>query len=581
MKAHLNVAIGQYSHRGRKQLNQDCHGSSVPAEPQLSTKGIALAIADGISSSDVSQVASQTSVKSFLEDYYCTSETWSVKTSAERVLQANNSWLYAQNHRNHEFRLNKDKGYVCTFSTLIFKSNTAYLFHVGDAQISRLGISETRDKTEVLTQQHRLWLSGDRSYLARALGIVQPLEIDYAELPLAYGDVFFLATDGIYEYVSDEFVSQTITANFDDLDLAAKNIAEHALEQGSEDNLTVQIARIDALPSGQSIEFLQRQNELPFPPELTARMTFDGYQVLRDLHKSSRSHVLLGRDLLTQQKVVIKVPSTEGRHDRSYVERFLLEDWIANRLNNAHIVKSHKASAKRRYCYVVSEFVDGQTLAQWMVDNPTPSLDEVRSIVEQVAIGLQAFHRQEMLHQDLRPENIMIDVSGTAKIIDFGSTFVSGIEETRTSEMSQVMPGTAQFLAPEYFLGEFGSKQSDIYSLACIAYHMLSGRSPYGASVARALTRTAQHRLVYQSVLAAHRPLPAWVDLTLKKALQPDRFKRYSELSEFIQDLRKPNIKFIAQARPPLLERNPLVFWKGVSLIFGVVIIGLLYLNLN
>jgi serine/threonine protein kinase len=276
--------------------------------------------------------------------------------------------------------------------------------------------------------------------------------------------------------------------------------------------------------------------------------------------------------------VVIKVPSTEGRHDRSYVERFLLEDWIANRLNNAHIVKSHKASEKRRYCYVVSEFVDGQTLAQWMVDNPTPSLDEVRSIVEQVAIGVQAFHRQEMLHQDLRPENIMIDVSGTAKIIDFGSTFVSGIEETRTSETSHVMPGTAQFLAPEYFLGEFGSKQSDIYSLACITYHMLSGRSPYGTSVARALTRTAQHRLVYQSVLAAHRPLPAWVDSTLKKALQPDRTKRYSELSEFIQDLRKPNVKFLAQARPPLLERDPLFFWKGVSTILGGIVVGLLYL---
>jgi serine/threonine protein phosphatase PrpC len=581
MSARLKVIIGQYSHRGLKPSNQDCHGAMLPTEPQLSTKGIAIAIADGISSSKVSHIASQTSINSFLEDYYCTSETWSVKTSAERVLQANNSWLYAQNHRDHEYRLNKDKGYVCTFSALIVKSNTAYLFHIGDAQVSRLSISETRDNTEVLTEQHRLWLSGDKSYLARALGIMQPLEIDYAEIPVAQGDVFLLATDGVYEFVSDEFVNRAIRSNLDNLDLAAKVIAEHAVQQGSEDNLTVQIVRIDSLPSGQSNEFLQRQNELPFPPELSARMTFDGYQVLRSLHKSSRSHALLARDLVTKQKVVIKVPSTEGRQDSSYVQRFLMEEWIANRLNNAHIVKSHKASIKRRYCYAVTEFVDGQTLAQWMVDNPAPSLDEVRSIVEQVAIGLQAFHRQEMLHQDLRPENIMIDASGIVKIIDFGSTFVSGIEETRTSEVPQSMPGTAQFLAPEYFIGEFGSKQSDNYSLACIAYHMLSGRSPYGNSVARALTRAAQRRLVYQSVLAAHRPLPVWVDLTLKKALQPERLKRYSELSEFIQDLRKPNPKFVAKARPPLLERDPLLFWKGVSLTLGMVVIGLLYLNLN
>jgi len=581
MTTQLNVVIGQYSHAGLKQHNQDAHGSVVPREPQLSSKGIAIAVADGISSSDVSQVASQVAINSFLEDYYCTSETWSVKTAAQRVLQANNSWLYAQNYRSNEFRLNKDKGYVCTFSALVFKSTTAYLFHIGDSQISRLGISKARDRTQVLTEQHRLWMSGDKSYLARALGIKPDLEIDYLKLPLERGDIFLFATDGVYEFVSDEFVNQAITSHFDDLDLAAKTIVEHALGEGSEDNLTVQIARIDSLPLAQSNEFLQRQNELPFPPELTARMIFDGYQVLRDLHKSSRSHVLLARDLVTQEKVVIKLPSTESRQNPDNVQRFLMEEWIANRVNNAHIVKSHKASKKRRYCYLVTEFVDGQTLAQWMVDNPAPTLDEVRSIVEQIAIGLQAFHRQEMLHQDLRPENIMMDVSGTVKIIDFGSTFVSGIEETRAFETAQAMPGTAQFLAPEYFVGEFGSKQSDIYSLACIAYHMISGRSPYGTHVARALSRAAQRKLVYQSVLAVHRSTPAWVDLTLKKALQPDRLKRYLELSEFIQDLRKPNAKFLAQARPPLLERDPLVFWKGVSLTLLALVIGLLYLHLS
>src|SRR5581483_9544553 len=75
------------------------------------------------------------------------------------------------------------------------------------------------------------------------------------------------------------------------------------------------------------------------------------------------------------------------------------------------------------------EFVDGQTLAQWMIDNPKPALETVRGIVEQVARGLQAFHRLEMVHQDLRPENIMIDRNGTAKIIDFGATRIAGIAD--------------------------------------------------------------------------------------------------------------------------------------------------------
>lgn len=579
MNQQLKCSIGQYSHQGLKATNQDSHGVAVPNEPHLSTKGIAIAIADGISSSDVSQIASQASVRSFLEDYYCTSETWTVKTAAQRVLLANNSWLFAQNHRNHEFRLNKDKGYVCTFTALVLKSNTAYVLHVGDTQITRFRNTDTSTAIDVLTEQHRLCLSGNKSYLARALGITQQLNIDYAELPLQIGDTFLLATDGVYEYVTNEFVQRVIEQHANDLDLAAQKISEQALEQGSDDNVTAQIVRIDSLPSGKADEFLLRLNDLPMPPELSARMVFDGYQIIRDLHKSSRSHVVLAQDVESQQQVVIKLPSTQGRANPDYMERFLMEEWIANRINNAHVLKPHKIGInnkrQRKFCYVVTEFVDGITLAQWMVDNPSPSLEQVRSIIEQVAKGLQAFHRQEMLHQDIRPHNIMMDAAGTAKIIDFGSAFVSGIDETHTYQTPQAMPGTAQFIAPEYFLGEYGTKRSDLYSLACLAYHMLCGKSPYGTAVARATSRAAQHKLVYRSILNDQRQLPVWLDLTLKKALQPDPTKRYAELSEFVQDLRKPNTKFLNQSQPPLLARDPVRFWQGVSAVLLSVIVYL------
>src|SRR3546814_13378075 len=96
MPNQLTISVGQHSDRGRKETNQDFHGIVIPAEPLLSSKGIAVALADGISSSDVSQIASESAVKGFLEDYYCTSDAWSVKTSAQRVLDATNSWLHAQ-----------------------------------------------------------------------------------------------------------------------------------------------------------------------------------------------------------------------------------------------------------------------------------------------------------------------------------------------------------------------------------------------------------------------------------------------------------------------------------------------------
>ena len=95
----LKISIGQHSDKGRKETNQDFHGAMIPDEPLLSLKGIAIVLADGISSSNVSQVASESAVKSFLTDYYCTSDAWSVKTSAQRVLAATNSWLHSQTRK--------------------------------------------------------------------------------------------------------------------------------------------------------------------------------------------------------------------------------------------------------------------------------------------------------------------------------------------------------------------------------------------------------------------------------------------------------------------------------------------------
>src|SRR5690606_26248442 len=135
-RSQLEVSAGQCSDRGRKPSNQDFYGLRVPGEPLLSTKGVAIAIADGISSSDVSHVASETAVASFLEDYFCTPETWSVKKSAHRVLSATNSWLQAQTRHGPHYGDN-DRGYLCTFSALILKSVTAHILHVGDTRIYR------------------------------------------------------------------------------------------------------------------------------------------------------------------------------------------------------------------------------------------------------------------------------------------------------------------------------------------------------------------------------------------------------------------------------------------------------------
>ncbi len=568
MTRQLKVSIGQYSDKGRKEINQDFHGALVPKEPQLGAKGVAIVLADGISSSSVSQIASEAAVTSFLEDYYCTSDAWSVKTSAERVLSATNSWLHSQTQQSH-YRFDKDRGYVCTLSALVIKSTTAHIFHVGDSRIYRL----RGDVLEQLTQDHRVWVSQSQSHLGRALGIDSKIDIDYRQVPVEQNDVFLLTTDGVHEYAQASFITSVLKDSGTALDEAAHQIGAQAYEKGSGDNLTVQIVKVLALPAPQANEMYRQISELPLAPLLQARMLFDGYEIVREVKGSSRSHIYLAIDAQTRQRVIIKTPSIDLQADPAYLERFLMEEWIARRINSPHVLKPCLQDRKRNFIYVATEFIEGQTLAQWLIDNHKPDLAAVRGIVEQIAKGLQAFHRLEMLHQDLKPDNIMIDTTGTVKIIDFGATRVAGMMEMATPIEQINLLGAAQYAAPEYFLGENGSTRSDIFSLGVIAYQMLSGKLPYGAEVPKARTRAAQRNLDYQTVLNDDREIPAWVDDAIKKAVHPDPLKRYEELSEFIYDLHHPNQAFLSKTRPPLIERNPVVFWKTVSLLLLIVIV--------
>ena len=572
MSRELRISIGQHSDKGHKPVNQDFHGVLIPQAPLLGLKGIAVVLADGISGSNVSHIASESAVKSFLTDYYCTSESWSVKTSAQRVLAATNSWLHAQTKRSQYAYEDKDKGYVCTLSAIVFKSATAHLFHVGDSRIYRVaGIT-----LEQLTEDHRVTVSSEQSYLSRALGINPSVEIDYRAIEIRKGDVFVLATDGVYEHVSSRFSAKAIHDHPQDLDLAARVIIDEALRQGSRDNLTIQIVRLDDVPDGAVAgEIPGQPSELPPAPLLEPRMLFDGYRIIRELHGSSRSHIYLAVDTDSEALVAIKIPSIDLRNNPAYLKRFLMEEWVARRIDSPNVLKPCAPARRRNYLYVATEFVDGQTLTQWMIDHPKPDLETVRGIVEQIARGLRAFHRKEMLHQDLRPANVMIDKTGTAKIIDFGATKIAGVAEA-TPGIDDGILGTVQYTAPEYFRGDSGSPRSDLFSLGVIAYQMLTGSLPYGAQIATARTKSQLGKLRYRSARGEDRDIPAWIDEALKRAVNPDPYKRYESLSEFTFDLRHPNANFLERSATPLIERNPTLFWKCTTVFLACVVVGLL-----
>ncbi|MES2718357.1 MAG: protein kinase [Pseudomonadota bacterium] len=564
----LRISLGQHSDAGLKLLNQDFHGAAMPGEPLRSSKGIALALADGIGSSAVSHFASAAAVRSFLDDYYATSEAWPVRRAAQRVLQATNSWLHAQTQRG-DGRFDKDRGHVCTFSALVFKGREAHLLHVGDARIYRLH----PQALEQLSDDHRVHLGAGQTALGRALGTSATVEIDHHSWATEVGEVYLLATDGAYPFLDAAAVHAALATHPLDLDAAAQALVQLALQRGSDDNATLQIARIEALPDAQVHQLQAQRDGLAMPPPLQPRMVFEGCTIVRELQASARSHIHLAIDHATGQQVVIKTPATDLRQDPAALDRFLLEEWVARRVDSPHVARPGGSALPRQHLCVVMAHIDGQTLAQWMTDHPRPTLDAVRGIVGQIAKGLQALHRKEMLHQDLRPENILIDRSGTVRLIDFGAVHVAGLAEGTAEAGAHAILGSLQYTAPEYFTGQGGSPRAELWSLAVLAYQMLGGALPYGLQVTQVRGPRDLHKLHYTPLRQLRPDLPAWVDAVLRQALQPQPARRQEALSALVHDLHQPSPRHLGADRVPLVERDPLRFWRGLAVLLGLLVL--------
>ena len=571
MSAKLKVKVGSCSVKGLKEENQDSLGHMIPDNLNLlAGKGIACALADGVSSSAEAKQASQCCVTGFLDDYYSTPDSWSVKKSGGKVLTAINNWLFSQSNQYRDV----SRGLVSTFSALVLKSTTAHLFHVGDSRIYLL-----RGKNlEQLTTDHRIQIPGEKEYLARAMGVDYRLDIDYKSLSVDVGDLFLITTDGVHDYLADKALVTILHSGETDLDKLCETIVEQSLANNSTDNVSCLLVQVTELPSQDADEVFSQLTEYPFPPELHEGVILDGYRITRELHASSTSQLYLAVDTDTDEKVVIKTPSVNYEDDPAYLERFQLEEWIGRRIDSPHVIRTVEQIRPRRFMYYVMEYIEGKTLEQWMVDQTDVDLTVIRNIVSQTVSGLRAFHRMDMLHQDIKPGNIMITAEGLVKIVDFGSTKIAGIADISTPVQRSELLGTKDYTAPEYLLGESGTTRSDMFSLGCIIYEMITKKLPYGTALSRSSDQASVKRLKYTPISNHVSDIPHWVDKTIRNAVQLKPEHRYEKLSELETDLRKPNLMYLKEESLPLMERNPIAFWRSASLILLITNLVMIYL---
>ena len=180
-------------------------------------------------------------------------------------------------------------------------------------------------------------------------------------------------------------------------------------------------------------------------------------------------------------------------------------------------------------------------------------------------LSLRALHRRDTLHQDLKPDNILLCNDGTLKLIDLGSARVASLQESSPRDVLD-RPGAADYAAPEYALGLARDTRADQFSLAVTIYELLTGQHPYGDSYDQAQTPAAFHQLRYVSACKYNPHLPLWFDAALRKACAINADNRYEALSELLMDLERPNPGLTPNQRLPWIERDPVKFWKWLAL---------------
>ena len=573
-QCNLAISFGGYSTKGGKDENQDAFALKIADGLDLELKGHVAVIADGVSSANCAAKASQMSVCHFIEEYLATPETWSVNKSASKVISSLNNWLYSRQ------LVADDKGlfeqWFSTFSSIVLKGERAYIFHVGDCQIAKIN----SDGYQSLTKDHAT-VSGT---LNRALGAGTHLEVDHSSCSLAPEDILMLSCDGVHQYVKPKQVRK-ILSNNKDLEFASKAISDLASEQGSQDNLTCLLIKVEQLPQQAFSHLVFTRLQQVIPPALSIGSKLDHFEILDVMHQTSRSHVYLAKDLLENRLVVIKIPSVNFSDDHDYLSSFIREGWIGDRIMHPAIMKIYPNRIKSKFLYHVCEYIEGQTLASWMKDNPNPSLIKVRDILDQLIKALRVLQRQDIIHCDIKGDNFIIDSNGRLKLIDFGSSFSGAITDNFSDKNVEnksfsFNPGTLNFTAPELFYGQNNNHKSELYSLAVLTYQVLTSRLPY--KEINQINDVPKHYSLWRyKPMTTHRnDLPNYMDRVMSKALAADPSNRYEHYSEFIADLNSgEKNKLAEQYQTPLIERDPVKFWQGTSIVLLITLLGVLILK--
>jgi serine/threonine-protein kinase len=246
--------------------------------------------------------------------------------------------------------------------------------------------------------------------------------------------------------------------------------------------------------------------------------------------------VYLASDPMLNRQVAMKTVdlSVETPEEREFLrERLLRDARAAAVLKHPNIVAIYDVFEDSGRAYLVMEYIEGESLAALLKNNPLPDASAVLKVLRQMADALDYTHARGVIHRDIKPANVMIDSTGTTKIMDFG---IARITDARTNTPTGMVMGTVEYMAPEQILGEPVDGRADQFALAVVAYQMMTGSTLFGPNTMATLT----YKLVHEPAplpCSRNTSLPRGVDAVLAKALSKKPADRFSSCSEFAEAL--------------------------------------------
>ena len=246
--------------------------------------------------------------------------------------------------------------------------------------------------------------------------------------------------------------------------------------------------------------------------------------------------VFLAEDTEISRRVAIKVLSPDLSADANLVARFDREAKTAAGLEHPAIVRIYEQGSKHGLHYFVMQYVTGQTLAEILRDEPRASVDFVTRVLREAAAALMSAHRHDVVHRDVKPENIMIDTKGRVLLTDFGISRVSRAADSATT-MARLtntggVVGTPHYMAPEHALGQKMDGRADQYALAVVAFQMLAGQLPFDDETAAAVIHLHINKAAPR--LSSLRPdVPPHLAAAIARAMSKSPEHRYATIGEF------------------------------------------------